>query len=284
MMRLLFSLLLLCCCINAQGVLHIVSIKDPTFFVIPPVSKPGENSSHLVKLSLPGGTVSLIYAISTYLPGATADNCRGLNLFQQVKVAAGPVIDSTTMLELGAKVKAGNTDGSVNCYVLHSRADNILNFRNSKPFNFVKGCSRANFNGGAVSLGLEDNGLESTLFVGIQNPSINDSAIVVFEAVAIVDSYDPLPAGGVLPDQMFEFPGNVNEFLSSTLQYPEDAREHGYQARLDVTFIIDTNGKVDSVNVIKRRGHGFDEEAIRTVKQMPPWKPAKKDGLSLIHI
>ncbi len=69
---------------------------------------------------------------------------------------------------------------------------------------------------------------------------------------------------------------DLSAYLSNSLQYPNAAREAEIKGRVVVEFIIDKDGSVDGVRVVKGQdiGGGLPEEAIRVVKNMPPWKPA----------
>ena len=82
-------------------------------------------------------------------------------------------------------------------------------------------------------------------------------------------------------DQKPEFPGGEKamfEFLSKNIVYPEKAKEAGIQGRVFVGFVIEKDGSVSEVKIMKGVGGECDEEALRVVKSMPNWKPGKKDG------
>jgi len=85
-------------------------------------------------------------------------------------------------------------------------------------------------------------------------------------------------------DKMPEFPGGekaMMEFLSKNIVYPEKAKEAGIQGRVFVGFVIEKDGSVSEVKIMKGVGGECDEEALRVVKSMPKWKPGKKDGKSV---
>ena len=82
-------------------------------------------------------------------------------------------------------------------------------------------------------------------------------------------------------DKMPEFPGGekaMMEFLSKNIVYPEKAKEAGIQGRVFVGFVIEKDGSVSNVKIMKGIGGECDEEALRVVKSMPNWKPGKKGG------
>ncbi len=56
------------------------------------------------------------------------------------------------------------------------------------------------------------------------------------------------------------------------------ARESGIQGRVYVTFVVETNGSITDVRLLRGIGGGCDEEAIRVVKMMSKWTPGKQRG------
>lgn len=79
-----------------------------------------------------------------------------------------------------------------------------------------------------------------------------------------------------------EFPGGVPgmmKYISSTTKYPDGARKIGVGGKAFLKFVIDENGDVDKVEIIKSTGvPELDEEAMRVVRTMPKWKPAMMTG------
>jgi protein TonB len=73
-----------------------------------------------------------------------------------------------------------------------------------------------------------------------------------------------------------EFPGGeagLFEYLSDNLKYPEMAKEAGITGRVYVTFVVEKDGSITGVRVLRGIGGGCDEEAVRVVMNMPRWKP-----------
>ena len=82
-------------------------------------------------------------------------------------------------------------------------------------------------------------------------------------------------------EEMPEFPGGAEkfmEYLSSNIKYPEEAKEKGISGRVFIQFVVEKDGSVSNVKVMKGIGGGCDEEAVRVVKAMPKWKPGKQKG------
>lgn len=81
---------------------------------------------------------------------------------------------------------------------------------------------------------------------------------------------------------MPEFPGGEQkllQYISKNVKYPQIARESGIKGRVFVSFVIEPNGSVSNVKVLKGGiGGGCDEEAMRVVKAMPKWKPGIQNG------
>jgi periplasmic protein TonB len=82
-------------------------------------------------------------------------------------------------------------------------------------------------------------------------------------------------------ESMPEFPGGeaaLHQYLAENIKYPQMAKESGIQGRVFVTFVVERNGKVTDVKVLRGIGGGCDEEAIRVVQNMPSWTPGKQRG------
>jgi periplasmic protein TonB len=82
-------------------------------------------------------------------------------------------------------------------------------------------------------------------------------------------------------ESMPEFPGGeaaLHQYLAENIKYPQMAKESGIQGRVFVTFVVERDGKVTDVKVLRGIGGGCDEEAIRVVQNMPKWAPGKQRG------
>ncbi len=67
-------------------------------------------------------------------------------------------------------------------------------------------------------------------------------------------------------------------FLSENVRYPQMARESGIQGTVFLTFVVERDGSVTDVRVMRPVGGGLDEEAVRVVKAMPRWNPGRQRG------
>ncbi len=75
------------------------------------------------------------------------------------------------------------------------------------------------------------------------------------------------------------FPGGEPariKFLQENIKYPQMARESGIQGTVYVQFVVERDGGVTDVKVLRGIGGGCDEEAIRVIKAMPKWVPGKQ--------
>lgn len=76
--------------------------------------------------------------------------------------------------------------------------------------------------------------------------------------------------------QMPEFPGGINalmQYLGANIEYPEQAKKDSIQGRVFVSFIVEKDGTIDEVKVLRGIGGGCDKESVRVIKSMPAWKP-----------
>lgn len=78
-----------------------------------------------------------------------------------------------------------------------------------------------------------------------------------------------------------EFPGGESkmmEFLARNTVYPEIAKQSNIQGVVHVQFVVEPDGSISNVTVLRGIGGGCDEEAIRVVKSFPKWKPGRQRG------
>jgi len=97
---------------------------------------------------------------------------------------------------------------------------------------------------------------------------------------AIVEEDTIAPAYNVV-EQMPEFPGGesaLQRFLAQNIKYPSIAAENGVQGKVYVNFIVDRQGGISNVKVVRGVDPAVDREAVRVVKSMPKWIPGKQNG------
>ncbi len=99
-------------------------------------------------------------------------------------------------------------------------------------------------------------------------PEIEEEEVVEQEVFTIVEEMPGYPGGDA----------KMYEYLVKNIKYPQIARESSIQGRVFVNFVVEPDGSVTNVKVLRGIGGGCDEEAMRVVKSMPKWKPGKQRG------
>ena len=80
---------------------------------------------------------------------------------------------------------------------------------------------------------------------------------------------------------MPEYPGGeqaMMKFVADNVKYPQDAIDKEISGRVLVSFVVEKDGSIGDVKVVKGIGGGCDEEAVRVVNAMPKWKPGMDKG------
>ena len=99
-------------------------------------------------------------------------------------------------------------------------------------------------------------------------PSDDDEEVDEAEIFTVVESMPSFPGGM----------GELMKFLGQNINYPTLAKESGIQGRVFINFVVEPNGSISNVKVLRGIGGGCDEEAVRVVKSMPKWSPGKQRG------
>lgn len=82
-------------------------------------------------------------------------------------------------------------------------------------------------------------------------------------------------------EQQPSYPGGMgalNQWLASNIKYPAMAAENGIEGRVVVQFVVERDGSVSGVHVVRGVDPSLDKEATRVVSQMPKWIPGKQNG------
>ena len=106
------------------------------------------------------------------------------------------------------------------------------------------------------------------------------------DSVSTADAADASDYGDVIyvvTETMPEFPGGMQEmmrFINENIVYPVEAAQKGIQGRAICQFVVEKDGSISNVVVIRSSGdRDLDNEAIRVVQSMPQWKPGKQRGV-----
>jgi protein TonB len=134
-----------------------------------------------------------------------------------------------------------------------------------------------------------DNPLEVTP-VFLTNEEIGNQVEngIPIDTIAYTEQIDPVVAPILEPrifvEEMPEFPGGINEllkFISTNLEYPEEAVDNNIQGRVTIKFAVNTDGSVYRIEVIGPVDPLLDNEAIRIIKLIPGFKPGKQNGVAV---
>ncbi|WP_268034613.1 energy transducer TonB [Algoriphagus sp. PAP.12] len=101
--------------------------------------------------------------------------------------------------------------------------------------------------------------------VVIAEAPVEEKADEIFDVVET----QPTPPGGM---------SGWNQYLSKNLKYPTQARRMGIEGTVIVVFVINTDGSIQDVEVLRGIGGGCDEEAVKVVQEAPNWEPGKQRG------
>ena len=71
------------------------------------------------------------------------------------------------------------------------------------------------------------------------------------------------------------------KYPSENTQYPVVAQENGVQGRVTVQFVVEKDGSISDVHVLRGVDPSLDKEAVRVVKSMPRWTPGKQNGITV---
>lgn len=82
-------------------------------------------------------------------------------------------------------------------------------------------------------------------------------------------------------EEMPEFPGGdkaLRQYLSGNIRYPADARVNQISGTVYLSFVVDKEGEISGIKLLRGIGGGCEEEAMRVVGKMPRWSPGKQNG------
>ena len=85
----------------------------------------------------------------------------------------------------------------------------------------------------------------------------------------------------VVVEEQPEFPGGntaMMKFLSDNIKYPVIAQENGIQGRVITNFVVERDGSITDVQVVRGVDPSLDKEAIRVIQSMPKWKAGRQRG------
>ena len=82
-------------------------------------------------------------------------------------------------------------------------------------------------------------------------------------------------------EEMPQFPGGdaaLLSYINKSMKYPVIAQENGIQGRVVISFVIEKDGSVAHIEVVRGKDPALDKEALRVIGNMPKWKPGQQRG------
>ena len=123
------------------------------------------------------------------------------------------------------------------------------------------------------------------MFFGAQAWAQTEAELVKKDTVYSINGVDEFPIYPGCEDEIDNetrfrcFNKSLLQHISMEFVYPKIAREENLMGKVLVSFIIDENGEVKNVEIIKGEHESLNKEAIRIVKKLPKVVPAQKDGV-----
>lgn len=101
-------------------------------------------------------------------------------------------------------------------------------------------------------------------------------------SVGNLSDYDEEETDEVIPfvpaEDMPQFNGNLKQWLKKNLNYPSLAQEMGLEGKVFMQFVVEKNGSISNIKVLRGVDEILDKEAIRVIQSMPKWIPGKQRG------
>lgn len=110
-------------------------------------------------------------------------------------------------------------------------------------------------------------------------PEAATGPTVIEKALEVDEPKEETPF--IVVEQNPDFPGGqagLREYLQRNLHYPAAASRASLMGKVYVSFVVNTDGSLTDIQLLKGIGYGCDEEALRVLKAMPRWKPGRQSG------
>ncbi|RFC54102.1 energy transducer TonB [Brumimicrobium aurantiacum] len=116
-----------------------------------------------------------------------------------------------------------------------------------------------------------------------KNEDKDEPIVVETPPIDIEPEEEPEPEAPIVdyPDKEAGFPGGMaamKKFLAENVKYPEVAMEMGDQGKVFLEFVVDKDGSITQVKILRGVSREIDAEARRVVRQMPKWAPGEANG------
>ena len=134
----------------------------------------------------------------------------------------------------------------------------------------------------ATELNVVENDAEDIHEIGIVNAEARADEALEFTRVEVTEEVEEAEEEVFLVvEEDPEFPGGLDalsKFIADNIKYPQLAKENNITGRVFVSFVVEKDGRVGQVKILRDIGGGCGAEAVRVVKSMPKWKPGKQRG------
>ena len=134
----------------------------------------------------------------------------------------------------------------------------------------------------ATDLNVVENDAQDIHEVGIINADDNANKALEFTNVEVKEEVEEVEEEVFLVvEEDPEFPGGLDalsKFIADNIKYPQLAKENNITGKVFVSFVVEKDGSVGQVKILRDIGGGCGNEAVRVVKLMPKWKPGKQRG------
>jgi protein TonB len=113
----------------------------------------------------------------------------------------------------------------------------------------------------------------------VKNGNVTDSIVYKDPVVPEIPAENKV---FIVVEENPEYPGGnqaLYKFINENLVYPSEAQKNNIQGRVVLKFVVNPNGSVDRIEVLRSIDPALDNEAIRVVKIMPKFKPGKQGGI-----
>jgi len=119
------------------------------------------------------------------------------------------------------------------------------------------------------------------LIITVTNEDVNDTVAV--SADAITEPEIPAePEVRIFVQEMPEYPGGQQallDYIAKNIKYPEEAIINNIQGRVTLKFVVNADGSVNRIEILKGVDPLLDQEAVRVVGTLPKFKPGKQNGI-----
>ena len=126
----------------------------------------------------------------------------------------------------------------------------------------------------------DDADVEETAIVSSEE--LNQAVEIKYVPVAVEEEEPEEQTIFEVVEQMPEFPNGgmagLMQYLSKNIKYPEAAMKKGIQGRGIVQFVVEKDGSITNVKILRGVDPELDKEAVRVVSAMPKWKPGTQRG------